>query len=148
MKKTLISIGIVVAVLFVAGSIYEANVRQSTKCASDQIWPCGMAATGNSNAYVYTPYQAGSVITSPVEVGGAIRASLIPTEGVRATVVNWDGLIIGETMLVKSGNSETGFVHYHGTVSFTPTECGKDQDFCHKGAIIFGKQYELPVRFK
>jgi len=50
-----------------------------------ELWPQDAQMTGTSNAYVITPYPAGQVISSPVEVEGAIRATLVGTEVMHAT---------------------------------------------------------------
>ncbi len=164
MKKAFWILGGIIVVWLVVGVVAAFMPRHTVQpgegCGTHP-WPCGMQATGNDKAFVSYPYPAGQAITSPVEIGGAIRLPYIGKEGIRATVVDWDGRSIGESVLTKQPEAEWAtttnipsydpsqrLVYYRGSVSFVPPDCRKDQDFCHRGWIIFGKQYELPVTFK
>ncbi len=72
-------------------------------------------------------------IASPVTITGKARGPWFFEASFPVTVVNWDGLIIGEGIATADGDwMTTEFVPFTATVSFTP-----DPDaYSNRGAII------------
>ena len=70
-------------------------------------------------------------ITSPVTVSGKARGTWFFEGSFPITIVNWDGLIIGEGYATAQGDwMTTEFVPFMGTVSYTiPPETPYDRGF-------------------
>jgi hypothetical protein len=80
--------------------------------------------------------RAGAVLTSPVTVSGMARGSWFFEASAPVTVVNWDGLIIGQGHVTAEGDWMTSeFVPFSGTISYT-IDSNTPYD---RGAIIFQK---------
>ncbi|MEK7536031.1 MAG: Gmad2 immunoglobulin-like domain-containing protein [Patescibacteria group bacterium] len=99
--------------------------------------------------------RAGDTISSPVIVRGEARGTWYFEASFPITIVNWDGLIIGEGYAQAQDNWMTeDYVPFEGKIEFTyATDTPYD-----RGAIIFQKEnpsglpehddaFEIPVRF-
>jgi hypothetical protein len=103
--------------------------------------------------------QGGDKIASPLKVTGQARGGWYFEASFPITVVNWDGLIIGEGHAQAKGDwMTTDFVPFEGMIIFAKPECAAGADYCKHGAIIFKNDnpsgqastsysVEIPVNF-
>ena len=99
--------------------------------------PCPKNTTSSSDNLVVLdtpqPYQK---ITSPVTITGKARGNWFFEASFPITIVNWDGLIIGEGIATAQGEwMTTEFVPFTATVSYT---FATDTPY-NRGAIILKK---------
>jgi hypothetical protein len=84
---------------------------------------------------VHTPRE-GDTITSPVTITGEARGNWFFEASFPITIVNWDGLIIGEGFATAEGDwMTTEFVPFTATISY---EVASDTPYT-RGAIILKK---------
>lgn len=111
---------------------------------------------------VYSP-QAGTKITSPLKVTGEARGRWYFEATFPVTVVNWDGLIIGDgyaTARPDEGKDwmTTEFTPFEGTIEFEKPVIIEPGTYNERGAVIFQKSnpsdlpendaaVEIPVLF-
>jgi hypothetical protein len=77
-----------------------------------------------------------STITSPVTVVGRARGNWFFEASFPISIVNWDGLIVGEGVATAQGEwMTTDFVPFTGTISYSLPE---DTPY-NRGALIFRK---------
>lgn len=174
--KSLIAIIGSLVVLFIAGSIFmmtkdtveapevactmEARIcpdgsavgRTGPNCS---FAPCPELPATEDDMIVITEPSAGAKLTSPARVSGYARGNWFFEASAPVSVVNWDGLIIGEGYVTAEGNwMTTEFVPFSGTISYT-IDPNTPYD---RGTIIFKKDNpsglpehddarEIPVTF-
>jgi hypothetical protein len=97
----------------------------------------------------------GSIITSPVTVSGTARGNWFFEGSAPVSIVNWDGLIIGEGFITAQGEwMTTEFVPFTGSIAYT-IDPNTPYD---RGALILKKDNpsglpehddarEIPIRF-
>lgn len=79
-------------------------------------------------------------VDSPLEVSGEARGYWYFEASAPVTIVDWDGLIIGEGYVTAESDwMTTEFVPFSGTISFTNPYTVGDPDYMKKGTIIFMK---------
>lgn len=105
-----------------------------------------------------TPVPNG-IVESPLRITGEARGPWYFEASFPVTLVNWDGLIIGDGVATAEGEWMTeAFVPFTAEVSFTNPYKEGDPDFMKRGAIILQKSnasglpehddaLEIPIRF-
>lgn len=104
----------------------------------------------------------GDSISSPLVVKGEARGQWYFEASFPVTVVNWDGLIIGEGYAEAQGGwMTTDYVPFIGTIEYTRPDCVdmKTAEWCKRGAVILQKDnpsglpehdaaVEIPITFE
>lgn len=82
--------------------------------------PCPILPEQTDERIELSSPQAGDTITSPVTLTGKARGQWFFEASFPITVVNWDGLIIGEGYATADGDwMTTDFVPFTATISYT-----------------------------
>ena len=90
---------------------------------------------GEENIHVTSPRE-GDTITSPVTITGTARGSWFFEASFPISIVNWDGLIIGEGIATAQGDWMTAdFVPFTATIAYTVDP----QTPYNRGAVILKK---------
>jgi hypothetical protein len=104
--------------------------------------------------------KSGDHISSPLEISGLARGSWYFEASFPITVVNWDGLIIGEGYATAQSDWMTeDLVPFTATITFERPENIIAGTYSEKGAVIFKNDnpsgdpsrdmaVEVPVKFK
>jgi hypothetical protein len=145
MKRSIISLCVLILVLVIFATVgYVAPEKV-------------IAPDGLSDLIVVNYPTEGSTISSPITVTGRARGYWFFEASAPVYVVDWDGRIIGQSIVTAEGDWMTeSFVPFKGTITFTtPTNVG---EFSNKGAVIFkndnpsgdparDKAVEIPIFF-
>lgn len=90
----------------------------SAVTCTDQI-PTSSYTNASSSLIRITAPEAGSVATSPIQLQGEARGQWFFEATAPVVVVNWDGLIIGESFVTAEGEWMTEeFVPFSGTIDY------------------------------
>lgn len=98
--------------------------------------PCPEPPTAEDDMIVITEPSAGAELTSPIHVTGYARGNWFFEASAPVSVVNWDGLVIGEGYVTTEGDwMTTEFVPFSGTITYTIDP----HTPYNRGTIIFKK---------
>ncbi len=142
-----IIVAVIVAIVFIQGN---GNPKPANEDLSDII-------------KVYYP-QPGTKISSSLKVTGAARGQWYFEATFPVTVVNWDGLIIGEGYATARPAEDkdwmtTEFTPFEGTIKFEKPTIIEPGTYNERGAVIFQKSnpsdlpendaaVEIPILFE
>ena len=152
-------IGIVLAIIILAGSVIVLKQRNSavplpSASITPTETPTDIVNEHTDLIRIASPRVGERVSsTTPLKVTGEARGQWYFEATFPITVVNWDGLIIGEGYATAQGEWMTEeFVPFEGTITFTKPDYGT------RGAVIFknsnasgdpirDKAVEIPIEF-
>ncbi len=144
-------------VIIVLGIFGAGAMWQSRHVQDDAVVPTGTslpAAQHYKDMVVVTSPLVGSAVSSPLVIEGLARGNWFFEASFPVSIVNWDGLIIGDGIAQAQGEwMTTEYVPFKATITFTKP------DYKDNGWIILKKDnpsglpqhddaFEFPILFK